>query len=282
MKDALLKHYDLTEDGFKRKFRSCKPDTGETFLQFAVRLESYFLRWIDLFKIDKSFKGLADLILRDQFIHVCNRDLTLFIKERTPKSMEGVATLSDQFREARFTNAASLVTKSGPIQTPGHKGQGQAFGSKPKPEVVKPVENSKFVPKSERRCYKCNKIGHIASECRPKHKVGCVVSESADLDNQETCCEETFVKGCSAFISPLDSVVNSQASSSVPHVRLTSSCQSNVCSVMPVSSGFVEGNPVSVLRDTGCSGIVVRRSKISDDNLTGKSQTCLLCRWFNY
>ena len=248
------------------------------FLQFAVRLESYFLRWIDMSKIDKSFKGLADLILRDQFIHVCNRDLTLFIKERTPKSMEEVATLADQFREARFTNAASLVTKSGPIQTTGHKGQGQPLSSRPKPEVVKPVDHSKFVPKSERRCYKCNQIGHIASECRPKHKVGCVVSESADSDNQVTCTcsEETFVKVCSAFISPLDSVVNSQASSSLPHVRLTSSCQSNVCSVMPISSGFVEGNPVSVLRDTGCSGIVVRRSKISDDNLTGKSQTCLL------
>ena len=45
---------------------------------------------------------------------------------------------------------------------------------------------------------------------------------------------------------------------------------------MPVPSGFVEGNPVSVLRDTGWSGIVVRRSKISDDNLTGKSQACRL------
>ena len=31
LKDALLKRYDLTEDGFKRKFRSCKPDIGETF-----------------------------------------------------------------------------------------------------------------------------------------------------------------------------------------------------------------------------------------------------------
>ena len=227
-KTLFLSVITLQRTGFKRKFRSYKPDTCETFLQFAVRLESYFLRWIDMSKIDQSFKGLADFILRDKFIHVCDRDLTLFIKERTPKSMEGVATLADQFREARFTNAASLVTKSGPKQTPGPKRQGQALRSKPKPEVVKPIENSKFVPKSERRCYKCNQIGHIASECRPKHKVGCVVSESADSDNQETCSEETFMKGCSAFISPLYSVVNSQASSSVPHVRLTSSCQSNV------------------------------------------------------
>ena len=108
----------------KRKFRSCRPDPGETFLQFSKRLDSYFQRWVEMSKIDKTFQGLADLILRDQFLHVCNRDLSLFIKERIPKSIDEMSTLADQFREARFTNAASLVSKSGPVQTPVHKGQG--------------------------------------------------------------------------------------------------------------------------------------------------------------
>ena len=282
LKMALLRRYDLTEDGFKRKFISCRPDPGETFLQFSVRLDSYLQRWVEMSKIDKTFQGLADLILRDQFLYVCNRDLSLFIKERIPKSIDEMSTLADQFREARFTNAASLVSKSGPIQTSVHKGQGQgppSLSSIPKSDFVKHPDQNKnrFVPKSERRCYKCHQIGHIASECHPKHKIGCVVSESVDSEIEGTVCEETFVKGCSAFIAPIDSIVNTQASSSSdPSIRLTSACQSSICGNMPVSSGYVEGNLVTVLRDTGCSGIVVRRSKILDQNLTEKFQPCLL------
>ena len=80
LKSALLKRYDLTEDGFKRKFRSCRPEMGETFSQFSVRMSNYLNRWIEMSKIAKSFDGLYDLILRDQFLNVCNRDLALFLK----------------------------------------------------------------------------------------------------------------------------------------------------------------------------------------------------------
>ena len=34
LKMALLQRYELTEDGFKRKFQSCRPELGETFCQF--------------------------------------------------------------------------------------------------------------------------------------------------------------------------------------------------------------------------------------------------------
>lgn len=48
LKSALLRRYDLTEDGFKRKFRSSRPEPGETFSQFTVRLGSYLTRWIEM------------------------------------------------------------------------------------------------------------------------------------------------------------------------------------------------------------------------------------------
>jgi len=45
---------------------------------------------------------------------------------------------------------------------------------------------------------------------------------------------------------------------------------------MPVAEASVEGKPVSVLRDTGCSTIVVRRSLVTDDKLTGQEERCIL------
>jgi len=45
---------------------------------------------------------------------------------------------------------------------------------------------------------------------------------------------------------------------------------------MPVAEGCVEGKPVSVLRETGCTTIVVRRSFVSGDQLTGQEEQCIL------
>ena len=42
LKVALLKRYELTEEGFKRKYKKCRPENGETFQQFTTRMKSYF------------------------------------------------------------------------------------------------------------------------------------------------------------------------------------------------------------------------------------------------
>ena len=65
LKVALLKRYELTEEGFKRKYKKCRPENGETFQQFTTRMKSYFTRWIDMASIEKSYEGLQDLILRE-------------------------------------------------------------------------------------------------------------------------------------------------------------------------------------------------------------------------
>ena len=51
LKVALLKRYELTEEGFKRKYKKCRPENGEKFEQFTTRIKSYFTRWIDVASI---------------------------------------------------------------------------------------------------------------------------------------------------------------------------------------------------------------------------------------
>ena len=38
LKDALLKNFDMTERGFRKKFRNDRPERSETFIQFGSRL----------------------------------------------------------------------------------------------------------------------------------------------------------------------------------------------------------------------------------------------------
>ena len=47
LKLALLRHYDYTEEGYRRKFRGCKPEEGETPALFIERIKSYLEKWIE-------------------------------------------------------------------------------------------------------------------------------------------------------------------------------------------------------------------------------------------
>ena len=58
LKDALLKNFDMTERGFRRKFRNDRPDRSETFIQFGSRLRSYLDKWINMAKIENTFEAI--------------------------------------------------------------------------------------------------------------------------------------------------------------------------------------------------------------------------------
>ena len=45
---------------------------------------------------------------------------------------------------------------------------------------------------------------------------------------------------------------------------------------MPVLNGLVNGQSVNVLRDTGCSGIVVKQELVEPNQFTDRIQTCML------
>ena len=94
------------------------------------------------------------------------------------------------------------------------------------------------------------------------HRVHGVLQENGESR------DETFPKSCSSCIVPTQSSCITSKLSSVSPTILTSSCHEVNEIKMPVSSGFVEGKPVTVLRDTGCSGIVVRRDCLHENCLT--------------
>ena len=52
LKKAVLKRYQLTEDGFRLKFRDSKPEQGETVFQFMTRHLRYFSRWAEMAEAD--------------------------------------------------------------------------------------------------------------------------------------------------------------------------------------------------------------------------------------
>ena len=88
IKHELMAHYQLTEEGYRRKFRTARPEKGERPQQFATRLKGYLVQWIELSGIDEQYESLVDLILREQFMNNCSREVVAFVKERKGDTLE--------------------------------------------------------------------------------------------------------------------------------------------------------------------------------------------------
>ena len=119
VKLALMKTYDLTEDGYRRKFRVSKPESDESPDQFIVRLTKYLMRWIVLSKTTESFEGLRDLIVKEQFIYSCPKELAVHLHERAPENLDQIAKIADQYLEAHGKQLFNPVQIEPPEQLPG-------------------------------------------------------------------------------------------------------------------------------------------------------------------
>ncbi|XP_054762005.2 uncharacterized protein LOC129268475 [Lytechinus pictus] len=101
LKTALLKAFQLTSEGFRSKFYTGKAVNGETASQYSNRLENYLNRWIELSGVKHDFDDLKDLLLREHFINGCHRDLSIFLRERQPKTTKDAMKFTEQYLDAR-------------------------------------------------------------------------------------------------------------------------------------------------------------------------------------
>ncbi len=104
VKDALLRRFELTESGFKSKFYETRAEPGESPRQVLARLDFYLMRWAELAGCPATFDGLKDFFLREQYLTTCSQDLTVFIRERkprSPRSVEELSVLAESFLDAR-------------------------------------------------------------------------------------------------------------------------------------------------------------------------------------
>ena len=133
-----MKRYNLTEDGYRRKFRASIPEVDENPEQFIVRLDTYLLPWLELSKTDHSFEGLKDLIVKEQFIDSRPKELAIYLRERIPETLFRIPKIADPYVEAHGKHLFSSASKNSPVL--------------PKAEETKTAQSDvTFL-----QCYKCN------------------------------------------------------------------------------------------------------------------------------
>ena len=130
LKEALLKNYDMTERGFRKKFRYERAETSETFIQFSSRLRSYLNKWLKMAKIEESYEAVYDFFARDQFLDSCSRELYVHLKPKSFKNLEEMAKEADLIRRGAWrriacVNKAQRDNKGGSQHKPDSKPSGK-------------------------------------------------------------------------------------------------------------------------------------------------------------
>ena len=197
----------MTEETFKRKFRSSKPEAGESFVQFVTRLRS----WIDMSGINKTYDRLFDFMVCDQFLFMCNVNLKTFLLEKRCESAEALASMADMYRGAvclsrqnkkqtrNKTDNKSVASGSSSGQQSGQSRQGDnrtCFNCNKAGHILTKCPNNE---NTGRKCYICNKTTHIARDCPHRNRVAGIIEQDTQEDDEElhegmsTCAACTIV-----------------------------------------------------------------------------------------
>ena len=334
VKAALLQRYQLTEEGFRTKFYEGKPKTGETGVEYMNRIDHYLTRWMTLGKIQNTYEDLRDLIVREQFLHNCDKDVNIYLREKKLGSSKRVAEFADRYLQihgCNLNNSHKRATPFTPTPTPSTSTRPVMAQA-----CTKQNPSSSF---DERRCFTCNKVGHISARCPQLHK-----QQQQQLPYCTKChkhghfsrnCRSTPpVPSSAVFSRPNQTSHQLAAISFTPHRETEQTCTStqqaaslstpsgvitqasSLCGrcnnthchpvsdvdqyasqqthvkepvysgacipipligkpVLPALPGRIGKQHVTALRDTGCTGVIVKSSLVHNNQLTGETRQCI-------
>ena len=255
VKDTLLRRFDLTEEGFKRKFRSARPEASEAPQQYIARLRRYMERWLDLAEVeDGDFEQLKDFFIKDQFLHTCPPELAIYLKQKSTNDLDVLAEKAEKFLDARkFSRPVRNENRQNPntvVKTVDAQHSDRSNNARPQFDSRRSGNTG---PKEKPRCYICNSESHRMRDCNFRVQTH-AMQQVRDLSEVSLSC---------ARVRP---------------TTMDTSTGNNIIETgsLNIEIGTVNGQQVSVLRDTGCTSVVVKRDLVADDQLLTDTAVCRL------
>ena len=196
-----------------------------------------------------DYEEFKSLIVREQFLHQCSKDLAVHRKERVYRSMAELCNQADRYLEARGQTLSSTVNAS----THSDKGQ------------EKDIAPGR---RHHRECYKCGRLGHTRAECRMQGGGSEQQCTNCNIlgHNTDLCRNQKTVAG----------VIQMKTNTASSRKSANDGTQLMPYEGLKTVKGKVGNRVLNTLRDTGCNTICLRRKFVRGDQMTGKQKTCKL------
>ncbi|GFO47893.1 reverse transcriptase [Plakobranchus ocellatus] len=273
LKQALLKKFLCAAADYNMKFRTAVPTNTEDADAFISRLETVFDKWLELSNIKKgNFEGLRDLILRDQIYASLHKELVMFLKVRSPISVEEVRNLADKYRTAHpskpIAKEVEIVANVG--VTKESKNNQEQFN--------RTSRRDKWQQNSNQRSSSCGPNWKQRDYAQPNQRFPrWNDSPHNNFRGQNKGNFRGYSQRRPSRGRGMPSRGNyhgqqyeyaSSASISFNESDKTSPRQLNIV------SGKINGTDCTVLRDTGCACVGIRQSLLKPYDFTNETATC--------
>src|SRR5215469_9026615 len=152
LKEVLLRRYNMNENGYRLKFYECKPNMEEDPTQYIERIKGYLIKWVELSKTEKTYEGMVELFVIEQFLQSCPKALNIFLQERNIKTIEQITIEAENYLRAHECKLAQNTQE-----------KKKTYGREEK-------DSKEYKDPLTQKCIACNKVGHRAIECRLNEK----------------------------------------------------------------------------------------------------------------
>ena len=238
VKEAILRRYEINEETYRQRFRQDRKKGEESYREYADRLGDHFTRWTDSQSIP-----LKELIMLEQFLTGVPEDLRIWLCERKPTSLRQAATLADDHALAR---KSSQRNSGRPIPFPMSPASNTRLleNSANSNQRDRLLNNSNSNRRSQtnnqgdKKCFQCGKFGHLMYSC-PERQGQDIKSALSG----KGCNEIAWNKGSQKFLR----------------------------------RGMLNGKPVQMLIDTGCTKTMVSADYLPADRLDHSNKERILC-----
>ena len=259
VKKAILQRYNITEETYRQRFRSARRSEGETYQNLAFRLSDMAQKWT---KECGTIEQLLDKMVMEQLLKSLPEETRIWVHERKPSTSDEASQWADDHGQAR----RSML--------------GQGNGQR---------GSSRYGSGHGKVCFKCNREGHLARDCRSKD----AKNDKVRSDKEDTQTEKTEDRS-----EPLSHGGGNTGGSNTPGFKnkfircyncqqkghVAAKCPSKaLCGVrqeqgsqeertrrlLPEErAGKVEGTEVpNILLDTGCSTTLIRNNLVPTGKL---------------
>ncbi|KAL8559309.1 hypothetical protein ACOMHN_060000 [Nucella lapillus] len=173
VKTALLVHFRLDAEAYRKKFRGMRKEGSETFEQALTRMKRWFSLWCKAAKKDETdVDDVKDLLLQEQMYRMFNSEFTVEVRRTCPRTVDEVAREATVFAEAKWMGREERRDRDNVLGPTGVR-QGNKPPSAGQPtertsqgdKQSKPAGLGATYPGSQIVCFRCKKKGHVSRHC---------------------------------------------------------------------------------------------------------------------